>query len=187
MELALPDRLRDPRIVIRRDDLEPTSCLGGVAADVCALLLDPGGVRGEKRREVRGGLAPRPRWPSVPASGLPSTAITRSPRCVANVCPTSRHVLVLPTPPLREMKAILRHPATGVLTLATSSLRRSSSGLGPIATRPWESGEHHATPPARRDVWAGSDHALGGELAGSTVDLSRTVLIECGRGPVSVG
>src|SRR5262249_29768991 len=54
-------------------------------------------------------------------------------------CPTSRHVLVLPTPPLREMKAILRHPATGVFTLATSSRRRSSSGLGPIATRPWDS------------------------------------------------
>src|SRR5579871_3968437 len=37
------------------------------------------------------------------------------------------------------MKAILRHPATGVLTLATSARWRSSSGLGPIAMWPAES------------------------------------------------
>src|SRR5262245_21254897 len=58
VELALADRLRDPRIVIRRDDLEPTTCLGRVAADV-RVPLDPRGVR-EKRCEVRGGLAPDP-------------------------------------------------------------------------------------------------------------------------------
>src|SRR6476646_2795470 len=37
------------------------------------------------------------------------------------------------------MKAILRQPATGVLTLAPSSRWRISSGLGPIATWPPES------------------------------------------------
>src|SRR5262244_729664 len=48
------------------------------------------------RSDVRFAVVSRlTRWPSVPASGFPSTAITRSPRCVANVCPTSRHVTCL--------------------------------------------------------------------------------------------
>ncbi len=74
--------------------------------------------------------------PSVPASGFASSATTRSPRCEAKVWPTSRQVVVLPTPPLREMNATLRQPVIGVFTCATSSRRRSSAALGGIATAP---------------------------------------------------
>ena len=56
VELLLTDRLRDPRIVIRRDDFEPARRLRGVAADI-GVPLDPAGV-GEERREVRGRLSP---------------------------------------------------------------------------------------------------------------------------------
>ena len=52
------------------------------------------------------------------------------------MCPASRQVVVLPTPPLREMKATLRQPRIGVFTRATSSRRRSSAALGPTRTSP---------------------------------------------------
>ena len=78
----------------------------------------------------------RRRYPSVPASGFASSATTRSPRCNANVCPTRRQVVVLPTPPLRETNATVRQPVIGVFTCATSSRRRSSAGLGPTETVP---------------------------------------------------
>ncbi len=48
----------------------------------------------------------RTRRPSVPASGLASTAITRSPRFQARVAPSAVVVVVLPTPPLSEITAI---------------------------------------------------------------------------------
>ena len=58
LELGFADRLRDARVVVRRDDLEPSRRLRRVAADVC-VPLDPVGV-GEKRRQVRGRLAADP-------------------------------------------------------------------------------------------------------------------------------
>ena len=42
---------------------------------------------------------------SVPRSGLPSTAITRSPRSDASVEPSPTVAVVLPTPPLRLITA----------------------------------------------------------------------------------
>ena len=77
-ELLLAERLRDPRVVVRGDDLEPGRRLRGVAADV-RVPLDL--VR--RRRAATSTVAVvsrRTRWPSVPASGLPSSATTRSPR-----------------------------------------------------------------------------------------------------------
>ncbi len=78
----------------------------------------------------------RTRYASEPASGLPSSAITRSPRSEANVCPSISVVVVFPTPPLRETTAIRRHPATGLLTRPISSRRSRSAALGPGLTNP---------------------------------------------------
>src|SRR6266511_2990647 len=78
----------------------------------------------------------RTRLPSEPASGLPSRATTRSPRRLANVCPSISVVVVLPTPPLRLITAIERQPGTGVLARAISSRSAISAGLGPRLTRP---------------------------------------------------
>ena len=128
LELVLADRLRDPRVVVGGDDLEPARRLRGVAADV-GVALDPSGVR-EQGGEVRGRLAPDA-VAERSRVGVAVDARSRGRRGEANVWPASRHVLVLPTPPLREMNATLRQPAIGVLTCATSSRCRSSAGLGP--------------------------------------------------------
>ena len=76
-ELVLAERLRDPRVVVGRDDLEPGRGWRGVAADV-RVALDPSAsasseVTSPPSRGARGVRA-------CPASGLPSSAITRSPR-----------------------------------------------------------------------------------------------------------
>jgi len=64
------------------------------------------------------------RQPSEPASGLPSSATTRSPRSDANVWPSISVVVVLPTPPLRLITAIERQPATRHLALRSAGARQ---------------------------------------------------------------
>ena len=74
---------------------------------------------------------------SVPRSGLASTAMTRSPRRVANVAPSPTAVVVLPTPPLRLSTATRWcPPATGVLTRLMRSRRRMSAADSPSRSRP---------------------------------------------------
>ena len=81
-ELVLTERLRDPRVVVGRDDFETTGGLRRVAANV--------GVPGDavdvlEQRPTVELVSRRMRCPSVPASGLPSSAITRSPLSAAKV------------------------------------------------------------------------------------------------------
>ena len=71
------------------------------------------------------------RWARLPASGLASTAITRSPRSIAKVLPRASAMVVLPTPPLRLITTTRREPSIGVRSRRSSSCRRCSVGAGP--------------------------------------------------------
>src|SRR6266536_129345 len=74
------------------------------------------------------------RYPSVPESGLASTATIRSWRCPERTAPRQAVVVVLPTPPLSAIIAILRLPWNGVAIFASSSRRCGSDRRG--RTRP---------------------------------------------------
>src|SRR6266498_2866452 len=74
------------------------------------------------------------RYPSVPASGLASTATIRSLRCSARTAPRQAVVVVLPTPPLSATIAILRLPWIGAAMRAMSWARCASLTL--VRTRP---------------------------------------------------
>ena len=68
-----------------------------------------------------------------PASGLASTATTRSPRSVAKMLPSARVIVVLPTPPLRLITTTRREPSIGVRSVglqlgAPPLLRRRDRG-----------------------------------------------------------
>src|SRR5262249_27228538 len=58
VEIRLADRLRDPRVVVGRDDLEPARRLRRVPTDV-GVTFDLPGVC-EQRRQVGGGLTANP-------------------------------------------------------------------------------------------------------------------------------
>ena len=83
------------------------------------------------------------RWARLPASGLASTAMTRSPRSSAKVLPRAKLIVVLPTPPLRLMTTTRWEPWMGARS-------RASIASGPLLR-------------ARAEV----DRAAGGAIDGA--------------------
>ncbi|ALE77014.1 hypothetical protein FRP1_30385 (plasmid) [Pseudonocardia sp. EC080625-04] len=75
----------------------------------------------------------------MPASGLASIAMTRSPRYSASANPSSAVTVVLPTPPLMLDTTTLCGPGSGVRILPSCSRSRSSASDRPGFQRPPES------------------------------------------------
>src|SRR6266487_2104508 len=111
------------------------------------------------------------RYPSVPASGLASTATIRSWRCSARTAPRQAAVVVLPTPPLRATIAIVRLPRIGAAMRAWIWARCSSVTLG------------RTRPPVRRETRACQPGPAPVGRCASRSAARSAALVGCNLGP----